>query len=179
MTDEPDDELHLDPDAPVSGSPEFSDALRARLELQQQIQNTPVQSSITPYLAVANATRAIEFYAGVFGATLVGEPFLDPSARVTHAELNIKGATVYLSDEFPESGIVGPGNGTGHPVSLVIEVGDADLCMEAAVAAGADVERPVQDQWDARSGWFVDPFGHRWSPTSRSNRFTKETAGET
>lgn len=164
--------LSLGPDPLVSPSSDFAERLRSRLDqqhhIQQHIHEARGRPSIVPYLAVANAPRAIEFYASVFGARLVGEPFVDSSSYVTHAELDVGGTTLYLSDEFPEAGIVGPGSGSGNPVSLVIEVADADRCMEAAVASGAQIERPVQDQWDSRSGWFIDPFGHRWSPTSHA-----------
>lgn len=166
------DGLSFGPDPLVSPRADFTDLLRDRLErqrhIQQNLQGAGGKSAIVPYLAVANGARAIEFYASVFGARLVGEPFVDSSSLITHAELVVGGTTLYLSDEFPEAGIVGPKSGTGNPVSLVIEVADADRCMAAAVASGAQVERAVQDQWDARSGWFIDPFGHRWSPTSHS-----------
>ena len=176
MTSSQPDDLGLGPDPVLSPRREFTDRLRDRLADQKNIQEAAGRSSIVPYLAVANASRAIEFYASVFGARLVSEPFLDSASHITHAELNLKGTTLYLSDEFPEAGIVGPTTGNGNPVSLVIEVADADLCMRAAVAGGARIERPVQQQWDARSGWFVDPFGHRWSPTSHAVTPTEDKA---
>jgi PhnB protein len=169
MSNHPDDDLNLGPDPHVTPSPEFSQALAERLELQRQVQRSTVGSPrLVPYLAVANATRAVEFYSSVFGAVVVGTPYVDDAGRVTHTELNLNGVSIYLSDEFVENGVLGPQPGAGSPVSLVIEVADADLTMAAAVASGAVVERPVEGQWDARSGWFIDPFGHRWSPTSHS-----------
>ena len=176
MSDDANEDFDLGPDPVVTARAGFSEALRYRLELQTRMQSTnDLPTWIVPYLAVSNAARAIEFYGSVFGALLVGKSFIDDSGRIAHAELNIQGTTrIYLSDEFIESGIIGPQEGGGHPVSLVIGVADADLCMAAAVAGGATLERPVQDQWGSRSGWFVDPFGHRWSPTSHTTAETIE-----
>lgn len=42
-------------------------------------------------------------------------------------------------------------------------VRDVDATVARAVAAGAKVVRPVQDQfYGDRSGSLEDPFGHRW-----------------
>lgn len=170
MSTDPDQEIDFGPDPRATPAMQFISKLRDRLALQERVQNAPTESSrLIPYLAVSNATRAIEFYNSVFDAQLGSKPFLDDSGHITHAELNIRGTVIYLSDEFAATGVLGPQPGAGHPVSLVIEVADADLTMAAAVAGGAAVERPVQDQWGSRSGWFVDPFGHRWSPTSRTD----------
>ena len=168
MSEDPIDRLG-GPDPAVEADPDFVRALRHRLAAQRDsVAAAPTTGRIVPYLAVGNATRAIEFYATVFGAALVGHPFLADDGRISHAELVFGEVILYLSDEFPETGIAGPTVGEGHAVSLVVHVPDADLCMAAARSAGAKVERPVQDQWRSRSGWFIDPFGHRWSPTSRN-----------
>src|SRR5438045_1933806 len=59
------------------------------------------------YLCVDNSEKAIEFYTKAFGAK---EKFrlTEPSGRIGHAQLDIGGATLMLSDEFPECGIRGP-----------------------------------------------------------------------
>ncbi len=144
-----------------------ADQLRHRLELQRLTTAASTEATqVIPYLTVANATRAIEFYVSVFGATLIGEPFETDDGKITHAELRIGSVTLYLSDIFLEATASSPDATTNTAVSLVIHVADADLTMAAAQASGAVIERAVQDQWGTRAGWFVDPFGHRWSPTS-------------
>jgi PhnB protein len=119
--------------------------------------------ALIPYLAVADAAAAIDFYARVFGATetirMTGE-----DGRIGHAELDLAGSRVMLSDEHPEIGVHGPAHYGGTPVSLVVQVPDVDEVFARAVAAGATVERPVADQFHGeRSGWFADPWGHRWN----------------
>jgi PhnB protein len=48
-------------------------------------------------------------------------------------------------------------------VSIHLYVADVDATVKAAVAAGARVERPVEDKfYGDRSGTIEDPFGHRW-----------------
>lgn len=57
-----------------------------------------------PYLCVSDANVAIDFYVKALGAR---EKFrlTEPSERVGHAELDLDGMTLMLSDEFPELGI--------------------------------------------------------------------------
>jgi uncharacterized glyoxalase superfamily protein PhnB len=115
------------------------------------------------YIRLADATRAIEFYKQAFGAT---EKFrlTEPSGRIGHAELDFGGTTLMLSDEFPEFGIKGPRSIGGTSLTLHLHVDDADALIARAVAAGATVVRPAQDQfYGERSGTVSDPFGHEWN----------------
>ncbi len=51
----------------------------------------------------------------------------------------------------------------GSPVVMHIYVDDVDAVAERAVAAGAKVLRPVENQfYGDRGGKFEDPFGHYW-----------------
>ncbi|MGH1492085.1 MAG: VOC family protein [Acidimicrobiales bacterium] len=125
------------------------------------------EPTIIPYLAVHDARAAMEFYATVFGATVVdGELFEMDDGRIGHVTLAIGAARIYVSDEYPEMNVTGPIARGGTTVAIVIHVADADETYGDALAAGATAERPVENQHGARSGWFVDPWGHRWSPTS-------------
>ena len=121
-------------------------------------------NAVTP---VSDGRAAIEFYREVFGAELVeGELYEGDDGRLGHASLTIGGADLYLSDEHPEINVLGPHSRGGGTAAVVIHVDDADETYEHAIAAGAKAERPVVNQHGARSGWFEDPWGHRWSPTS-------------
>ena len=52
----------------------------------------------------------------------------------------------------------------GTPVSLMLYFEDCDAVTARAVASGATVLRPVQDQfYGDRSGTVLDPFGHKWT----------------
>jgi PhnB protein len=49
------------------------------------------------------------------------------------------------------------------PVSLYLYIPDVDRVVDRAVAAGAKIIKPVQDQfYGDRSGFIQDPFGHFW-----------------
>jgi|RhiMethySRZTD1v2_1073278.scaffolds.fasta_scaffold09975_1 PhnB protein len=122
---------------------------------------------ITPYLCVDGAADAIAFYTDVFGATermrMGGEPG-DPADKVGHAELEIGDGVIMLSDEFPDLGILSPPSIGGTPVTISLYVPDVDATVEAALARGATLVRPVATQfYGDRSGQVLDPWGHRWS----------------
>lgn len=116
-----------------------------------------------PYLRLRDAARAIEFYREVFGAT-ERRRLTEPSGRIGHAELEIGGTTLMLSDEFPEYDIAGPQTLGGTSFTLHLHVDDADALIERAARAGAEVVRPAADHfYGERSGTFRDPFGHEWN----------------
>jgi uncharacterized glyoxalase superfamily protein PhnB len=115
------------------------------------------------YIHVKNADAAIAFYSSVFGAT---EKFrlTEPSGRIGHAELDFGGATLMISDEFPEYGIQAPERAAPAAVTLHLHVDNCDEVIARALKAGATLEMAAQDQfYGERSGSFRDPFGHRWN----------------
>ena len=118
---------------------------------------------VTPALHMDGAGAAIDFYKEMFGATeRMRMP--DPSGKVAHAELQIGGSVIMLSDEFPEMNVRGPKAIGGTPVTLNVYVEDVDAVFARAVEAGATALRPVEDQfYGDRSGQLEDPFGHRWN----------------
>ncbi|MDQ3747161.1 MAG: VOC family protein [Acidobacteriota bacterium] len=118
--------------------------------------------TVTPYLIVDGAARAIEFYKEAFGAE---ESFRmeGPGGRVGHAEIKIGDSHVMLADEHPEMGARGPQSFGGSPISLVLYVEDVDATVRRAVKAGAKLTRPVANQfYGDRTGGLEDPFGHAW-----------------
>lgn len=119
--------------------------------------------SVTPHLICRGAADAIEFYKKAFGATeqmrLPG-----PDGRIMHAAVLIGDSTVMLVDEMPEWGALSPKSLNGSPVTIHLNVDNADAFVERAVKAGAKVTMPVEDQfWGDRYGKIEDPFGHSWS----------------
>ncbi len=119
-------------------------------------------NTVTPYLVVKGAAKAIEYYKNVFGAAVVVR--MDgPNGQVGHAELQIGDSRIMLADEN-----LGMGNRSAEtigasPVSLYVYLPDCDTVVEKAVAEGAKILKPVEDQfYGDRSGFIQDPFGHLW-----------------
>ena len=119
--------------------------------------------SVTPYLMVRNAAKALAFYRDAFGAEEVMR-FEGQGGKVAHAEIRIGDSHVMLADEQPEQGFVGPQTLGGAGISLMLYVVDVDQTFAQALAAGATERRAVADQfYGDRVGTLVDPFGHVWS----------------
>jgi len=119
--------------------------------------------TLTVHLSVRNAGKAIEFYQQAFGAQLLFVHKL-PDGKVMHATLKIGDSKLMLADEFPGMGTKSPETLGGSPVVLNIYVDDVDSLWNRAVAAGAKVTMPLDNQfWGDRYGQIVDPFGHAWA----------------
>ena len=135
--------------------------------------------TLTPHLVAKGASEAIDFYKQAFGAVeLVRLPIPAPDGgtKIMHASVRIGDSWMYLADEFPEHGILGP-NGGGSPITIHLSVEDADEVFDRAVAAGATVTMPLADMfWGARYGKLVDPFGHHWSISHQVEEVTPEQA---
>jgi PhnB protein len=119
-------------------------------------------NTVTPYLIINDAARAIEFYKQAFGAT---ETFrmAAPNGRIAHAEIKIGDSHIMLADEHPEIDARSPQAFGGSPVSFLIYDEDVDKLVEQAIAAGATLKRAVADQfYGDRTGGVEDPFGHVW-----------------
>ncbi len=133
-------------------------------------------TAITPYLCVAGAARAIEFYETAFGATVVSRNDL-PDGTVAHAELDLGAGRFQLSDPAPDHNLRAA---TGDEVvdhSYVLYCPDVDATYAAAVAAGAkgygDPETFVTGD---RYALVLDPFGHRWALMTRVEDVDPEEA---
>jgi PhnB protein len=118
--------------------------------------------AVTPYLCLNGAAEGLEFYKRAFGAKEIMR-MPAPDARVGHAEIEIGGSRIMLADEYPEMNFRIPKSYGGSPVNIHLYVEDVDRVTDRAVAAGAKLIRPVQDQfYGDRTGTVEDPFGHVW-----------------
>ena len=74
--------------------------------------------SVTPYLILDDATRALEFYKKAFGAVeLLRMPA--PGGRIGHAEIKIGDSPIMLADENPEMGARSARTIGGSSISLM------------------------------------------------------------
>ena len=134
--------------------------------------------ALTPHLVCAGAAQAIEFYKAAFDAVETGR-LPGPDGRLMHASVRIRDSWLFLVDEMPEWGSLGPKSLKGSPVTIHLYVEDVDATVAQAVAAGAKVTMPVADQfWGDRYGQLEDPFGHRWSVASHVRDVSPEEMRE-
>jgi len=131
-------------------------------------------ASVTPYLIVRDAARALDFYKKAFGATELMR-FPAPGGRIAHAEIRIGEGVVMLADESLEMGHKSPQAIGGTPVSLMFYVADVDARFAKALAAGGVVVNPLKDQfYGDRSGTIADPFGHVWTIATHTEDVTPQ-----
>lgn len=132
---------------------------------------TPVPEdfhTITPYLICRDAAAAVEFYERAFGARELYRNLAPNGHSIIHSELLIGDSRFFINEEFPRYGQHSPLQYGGSAVTLHLYVQDVDTLFETAVAAGAEVSVPLDDQfWGDRYGRVRDPFGHEWSLASR------------
>jgi PhnB protein len=132
-----------------------------------------VRQTATPQLRVKNAPAAIDFYTRAFGAREIMR--FEAGGSIPHAELLIGNSLIFLGEEAPEYGYLGPASLGGSPVSIQLLVDDADAMVAQAVAAGARVTSPLADQfYGDRTGRVTDPFGHSWTIVMRKEEMSVE-----
>src|ERR1035438_1014131 len=137
--------------------------LSSRIRIMSKVHYIPKgYNTVTPYLVIKGAAKAIEYYKNVFGATVVVR--MDgPDGKVGHAELQIGDSRIMLADENPQMGNRSAESIGASPVSLYVYLPDCDTVVERAAAEGAKILKPVADQfYGDRSGFIQDPFGHLW-----------------
>ena len=114
--------------------------------------------TITPYLQINGAAKAIDWYSKAFGA----KEFMrmdGPDGKVGHAELRIGDSVVMLADNTEGA----PSARGGTTVTFVLYVDDVDTAFKKAIDLGAKQVMPVEDKfYGDRMGTLVDPFGHVW-----------------
>jgi uncharacterized glyoxalase superfamily protein PhnB len=130
-------------------------------------------STLTPYLVVDGADKAIDFYKRAFGAELIDRA-AGPDGKVMNAQLKFGNSMLMLNDEFPDWGAVGPKKMGGTSITLHMYVPDVDAVFKSAVDAGCEVKMPLENQfWGDRYGVVVDPFGYKWGLATRVSQPTQ------
>lgn len=130
--------------------------------------------TVTPYLVVDNAVDAIEFYKKAFDATEIMRLPM-PNGKIGHAEIKIGDSPLMLADECPEMEFRSPSTLGGSATSVCLYVESVDERFKKAVDAGAQVMRPVADQfYGDRSGTLKDPFGHVWTIATHQEDLSPE-----
>jgi uncharacterized glyoxalase superfamily protein PhnB len=181
-----------EPVTPVDPDPGFYVALRLRLtrEVFAPLGGTMSQPTVatrlerepawpptlTPYIVVSDARRAMDWYVEVLGAQRRGELHVNADGTIGHAEVGIGDAVLMFaeaSDLWPDVPVRAPESPATFSHTLHLEVDDVDASTERARRGGAVVEREPTDQPYGRGSVIVDPFGHRWMllrPPARGTR---------
>jgi uncharacterized glyoxalase superfamily protein PhnB len=155
--------LTVDPHVPLVQLPDRSLTMTTTEHTSTSTTTTPAAATLVPYLSVADAAAAIDWYIAVLDAVEMVR-YVGDDGRIGHAEIAVGGARLMLADEYPEYGIVGPGTLGGTSFSLNLDVDDVDAVWARAIEHGADGERPPTDEpYGERKCTFRDPSGHRWS----------------
>jgi uncharacterized glyoxalase superfamily protein PhnB len=118
---------------------------------------------LTPYICVADARAALQWYVDVLGAEVVLDPIVMDDGRIGHVELAVGAGRWMMSDEFDSAGVAAPDTSRGAAVSLHLEVDDVDAVCERVARSGVVLDRGPEDSPPVgRVAVFRDPFGHRW-----------------
>lgn len=134
----------------------------------------PGFNTLTPYLVVDGAEEAANLYVQALGAEIVSIA-KTPDGKVMNAQLKVGNSMLMLNDEFPDFGAVGPVKVGGTSVTIHMYVEDVDAVWEKAVAAGFEVQMPLDVQfWGDKYGQLKDKFGHSWSLASHVEDLTEE-----
>ena len=110
--------------------------------------------AVTPYLALENTGRFIQFIKDAFGAQ---EKLVVPApgGGIAHAKIAIGDSILEMSDAH---GVYKP-----MPCGLHLYVPDTDAVYEQALRAGAkSLTAPADQPYGDRSAGVVDPFGNQW-----------------
>jgi PhnB protein len=124
-------------------------------------------TSLTPFLVVDRAAKAIEFYTSVFGATLI-EKMDGSDGSIAHAELDFGNGRLQLSDPNVDYKLEAVARKDSVTHSMVLYCADADAVVASAEKAGATIREPIQTFVTGdRFASILDPFGQRWAVMTR------------
>jgi uncharacterized glyoxalase superfamily protein PhnB len=127
---------------------------------------------IVPFIGYEDAAGAIEWLGRAFGFVEDREARYEENGTITHAELELSGARIYLStpsgyasprrlretSDVARRAYDNPWVIDGH----FVEVDDVNAHHARAVAAGARVIRPLEEAHGMRRYSAEDLEGHRW-----------------
>ncbi len=128
---------------------------------------------IYPMVAYEDTAAAIAWLTKAFGFTERGQRYVNDDGTIGHAEVDVGGATVmlatpnreYRSPKSHRESCADAARWLDNPWvvdGLLVLVDDLDAHHAQAVAAGANVIRPLEEGPDGRLYTAEDLEGHRW-----------------
>lgn len=98
-----------------------------------------------------------------------------PDGAVAHALLTIGPEMIMVEAEWPTLPSRAPAADGTSPVVIFVYVPDVDQTVERALACGATLLVPLQNQfWGDRIAWLLDPAGHVWTVATRIEETTAD-----
>ena len=153
-----------------------------QLTVTSRVEREPAwPPTLTPYIVVSDARRAMDWSVEVFGAQRRGELYVNADGTIGHAEVGLGDAVLMFaeaSDLWPDVPVRAPDSPATFSHSLHLEVDDVDARTERARRGGASVEREPAEQPYGRASVIVDPFGHRWILLRRPAQVTRLRQGD-
>jgi PhnB protein len=138
-------------------------ARRPKQRATQTTANPQGLRTVTPYLVIDGASKAIDFYKKAFGAKEIDRSPM-PDGTLMHATIQIGDSIIMMSDEMPGADSKAPTSAGATTVNLHIYSKAVDKLWNQAINAGAIPTLPLENQfWGERYGKLQDPFGHIWS----------------
>jgi PhnB protein len=133
-----------------------------QMDMPQQRPEERVMQGVIPYLAMGGkAGEAADFYIRAFGAKDLGRMPLENGDGLMHAQVEINGGALMMTDFSMSSATDAPPMASGH---LQLVVGDGQVWFDRAAAAGCTVLEPFGRQfWGDDWGLLQDPFGIKWA----------------
>ena len=130
-------------------------------------------TSITPFLAIDGADRALRFYRDVFGARIADS--VEIEGAVVHAELDFGHGRLQIGEPSALSGLVATPSAEPVCYSIGLYCPNVDAVTERATAAGATLlEPPTTFVSGDRFASIRDPFGVRWAVMTRVEDLSEE-----
>ena len=131
-------------------------------------------SVLIPRLVCLDPASEIDFCAKTFEAVeRVRRP--GPDGTVAHALMTIGPQMLMIESEWPTIPSRAPQPDGSSPVVIFVYVENVDRVVERAVAIGAKVLLPAQDQfWGDRTAMIMDPAGHVWTVATRIEETTAQ-----
>ena len=135
--------------------------------------------AVFPMLVCQSPEAEMNFCAAAFGAVeQVRRP--GPDGSPIHIAMRINDALLVVQSEFP--GVVAsraPVDDGSSPVVIFVYVADVDEALERAVAEGAKILVPAENQfWGDRTARILDPSGHVWTVAARIEETTEQQRAE-
>jgi PhnB protein len=143
--------------------------------MTEAVKGVPDTSSVViPRLFCRDVAAEMEFCKNTFSAAELGCRS-GAEGKPVHALLTIGPAMIMIEAEWPGLSSRAPTLDGSSPVVIYVYVEDVDSTVERAVAGGAKILSPVENQfWGDRTGWVMDPAGHVWTVATRIEESTEE-----